>query len=235
MIAVISDFAGFQVESSDDLFESMQSMADMASFSGEMRTIALTLTRIANDFRLLSSGPSTGLDEIRLPVVQPGSSIMPGKVNPVMAEMLNMAMYHVIGADASVALASQAGQLELNVMMPVIAHNLFEMMQITIGSMRAFTEKCVLGVSANREKAEAWLEKNAIVVTALNPLIGYEAGAEIVKAAMEEGRSVKDVAVEMASRGELRARSEDRLVDPDEIEAALHDVGRLTLGGLIEN
>lgn len=235
MIAVISDFAGFQVESSDDLFESMQSMADLASFSGEMRTLALTLTRIANDFRLLSSGPSTGLNEISLPVVQPGSSIMPGKVNPVMVEMLNMAMYHVIGADASVALASQAGQLELNVMMPVIAHNLFEMMQITIGSIRAFTEKCVLGVSANREKAEAWLEKNAIVVTALNPLIGYEAGAEIVKATMEEGRSVKDVAVEMASRGELKARNEDRHVDPDEIEAALRDVGRLTRGGLIEN
>jgi fumarate hydratase class II len=235
MIAVISDYAGFQVESSDDLFESMQSMADMASFSGEMRTLALTLTRIANDFRLLSSGPSTGLDEIRLPVVQPGSSIMPGKVNPVMAEMLNMAMYHVIGADATVALASQAGQLELNVMMPVIAHNLFEMMQISIGSIRAFTDKCVLGVSANRNKAEAWLEKNAIVVTTLNPLIGYEAGAEIVKSAMEEGRSVKDVAVEMASRGELRARNEDRHVDPDEIEAALHDIGRLTDGGLIEN
>jgi fumarate hydratase class II len=234
MIAVISDYAGFHVESSDDLFESMQSMADMASFSGEMRTLALTLTRIANDFRLLSSGPSTGLDEIRLPVVQPGSSIMPGKVNPVMAEMLNMAMYHVIGADVSVALASQAGQLELNVMMPVIAHNLFEMMQIMIGSIQAFAEKCVLGVSANREKATAWLEKNAIVVTALNPLIGYEAGAEIVKAAMREGRSVKEVAMEMASRGELSARNEDRPVDPDEIEAALHDVGRLTRGGLIE-
>ena len=146
-----------------------------------------------------------------------------------------MAMYHVIGADASVALASQAGQLELNVMMPVIAHNLFEMMQITIGSVRAFTEKCVLGVSANREKAEAWLEKNAIVVTALSPLIGYEAGAEIVKTALREGRSVKDVAVEMASRGELSARNEDRQVDPDEIEAALDDVGRLTRGGLIEN
>jgi len=120
-------------------------------------------------------------------------------------------------------------------MMPVIAHNLFEMMQISIGSIRAFTDKCVLGVSANRNKAEAWLEKNAIVVTALNPLIGYEAGAEIVKSAMEEGRSVKDVAVEMASRGELRARNEDRHVDPDEIEAALHDIGRLTDGGLIEN
>ncbi len=235
MIAVISDIAGFQVESSEDLFESMQSMADMASFSGEIRTLALTLTRIANDLRLLSSGPATGLDEIRLPAVQPGSSIMPGKVNPVMAEMLNMAMYHVIGADWTVALASQAGQLELNVMMPIIAHNLFEMMQITIGSMRAFTEKCVLGLSANREKAEAWLEKNAIVVTALNPLIGYEAGAGIVKAANNEGRLVKDVAMEMASRGELRARNEDRTIGPEEIEAALQNVGRLTHGGIIES
>ncbi len=127
----------------------MQSMADVVDFSAAMRTLALTLTRIANDFRLLASGPSTGLDEIRLPAVQPGSSIMPGKVNPVLAEMLNMAMFHVQGCDLTVALAAQAGQLELNVMMPIIAHNLFESMQVTIGAVRAFTEKCVRDVQAN--------------------------------------------------------------------------------------
>jgi fumarate hydratase class II len=104
-------------------------------FSASLRTLAVTLTRVANDFRLLASGPSTGLDEIRLPPVQPGSSIMPGKVNPVLAEMLNMAMFHVQGCDLTVSLASQAGQLELNVMMPVIAHNLFESMQVTIGAV----------------------------------------------------------------------------------------------------
>jgi fumarate hydratase, class II len=151
-------------------------MADMADFSPLIRTLAITLTRIANDFRLLASGPATGLDEIRLPPVQPGSSIMPGKVNPVLAEMLNMAMFHVMGNDTTVALAAQAGQLELNVMMPIIAHNLFEMMQVTIGSVNAFNQFCVTGIQANREKAEGWLGRNAIVVTALNPLIGYAAG-----------------------------------------------------------
>jgi fumarate hydratase class II len=137
-----------------------------------LRTLAITLTRIANDFRLLASGPSTGLDELRLPPVQPGSSIMPGKVNPVLAEMLNMAMFHIQGCDLTISLAAQAGQLELNVMMPIIAHNLFESMQVMIGAVNAFTEKCVRGLHANRARAEGWLEKNAIVVTALNPLIG---------------------------------------------------------------
>ncbi|HMK09064.1 MAG TPA: aspartate ammonia-lyase, partial [Anaerolineales bacterium] len=129
MVRRLSELSGFELQTSDNLFEEMQSMADLADFSAALRTLAITLIRIANDFRLLASGPSTGLDEIRLPAVQPGSSIMPGKVNPVQAEMLNMAMFHVIGCDTTVALAAQAGQLELNVMMPVIAHNLFEMMQ----------------------------------------------------------------------------------------------------------
>ncbi|MBI1854746.1 MAG: aspartate ammonia-lyase, partial [Chloroflexi bacterium] len=139
MVRKLSELTGFRLRESDNLFETMQSMSDAAAFSASIRTLALTLIRIANDFRLLSSGPSTGLDEIQLPAVQPGSSIMPGKVNPVMAEMLNMAMFHVVGCDASVALAAQAGQLELNVMMPVIAYELFEEMQITIEAVRAFT------------------------------------------------------------------------------------------------
>jgi fumarate hydratase, class II len=139
MVEKLSDLTGLELYRSDNLFESMQSMADAADFSASLRTLALTLIRIANDFRLLSSGPSTGLDEIRLPAVQPGSSIMPGKVNPVLAEMLDQAMFHVVGCDTTVALAAQAGQLELNVMMPVIAHNLFEMMQVMIGAMTAFT------------------------------------------------------------------------------------------------
>ncbi|RPI34909.1 MAG: aspartate ammonia-lyase, partial [Chloroflexota bacterium] len=213
-------------------FESMQSMADAAHFSASLRTLAITLTRIANDFRLLASGPSTGLDEIRLPAVQPGSSIMPGKVNPVMAEMLNMAMFHVQGNDLTVSLAAQAGQLELNVMMPVIAHDLFESMQIIIGSVKAFTGRLVSGVQANRIKAEGWLEKNAIVVTALNPVIGYAAGAKLVKEALASDTTVRQVAIDKAARGELRHRDEDRAVTVDEIEAALNDLRRLTEGGI---
>src|SRR5690606_29060412 len=137
----------------DDLFESMQSMADPVHFSGSLRTLAQDLTRIANDFRLLSSGPTTGLDEVRLPPVQPGSSIMPGKVNPVLAEMLNMAMFQVMGNDLTVMMAGQAGQLELNVMMPIIAFNLFQTMDVIINSVNSFIDNCVVGLTANAEKA----------------------------------------------------------------------------------
>ena len=206
MVDTLARLTGLTLYPSDDLFESMQSMQDAVFFSGAIRTLAQDLVRIANDFRLLSSGPSTGLDEIRLPAVQPGSSIMPGKVNPVLAEMLNMAMFHVMGNDLTVMLAGQAGQLELNVMMPIIAHNLFEMMQVTIGAVDAFTEKCVRGVTANREKAEGWLGKNAILVTALNPLIGYQKGAEVAKRAMAENRSILDVVVELGYLSEAEAR-----------------------------
>jgi fumarate hydratase class II len=233
MVEKLSQLTGLVLYTSDDLFESMQSLADVADFSGSMRTLAITLTRIANDFRLLSSGPATGLDEIHLPAVQPGSSIMPGKVNPVLAEMLNMAMYHVQGNDHAIALAAQAGQLELNVMMPIIAHNVFEMMQVIIGSVQVFTEKCVLGVQANQNKAAGWLDKNAIVVTALNPLIGYTAGAALVKEAQARDKSIREVALENARQGDLRHVKEDRPLKPEEIEAALSDLRRLTEGGII--
>jgi len=232
MVARLSELTGLALYTSDNLFESMQSMADAADFSASLRTLAITLTRIANDFRLLSSGPSTGLDEIRLPAVQPGSSIMPGKVNPVLAEMLNMAMFHVQGCDLTVALAAQAGQLELNVMMPIIAHNLFESMQVTIGALSAFSEKCVRGLQANRPKAEGWLEKNAIVVTALNPLIGYAAGAKLVKQALAADLTVGQIAIEKAAAGELSHWDEDRPVTQEEVAAALSDMRRLTEGGI---
>jgi fumarate hydratase class II len=233
MVARLSQISGLTLGSSDNLFESMQSMADMVDFSASLRTLAITLIRIANDFRLLSSGPSTGLDEIKLPVVQPGSSIMPGKVNPVMAEMLNMTMFHVIGSDTVVALASQAGQLELNVMMPIIAHHLFEMMQVMIGSISAFTQKCVRGVLANRAKAQAWLSKNAIIVTALNPLIGYGEGAKLVKESFERDLSIREIALEKARSGKLIHKDEERPVTEEEIEAALQDLRKLTEGGIL--
>jgi len=220
MVKKLSELTGIQLYESDNLFESMQSMADAAAFSASLRTLALTLIRIANDFRLLASGPTTGLDEIRLPAVQPGSSIMPGKVNPVMAEMLNMVMFQVIGCDTTVALASQAGQLELNVMMPVIAYNLFEMMQITIASVQVFTENAVHGLTANQEKAEGWLALNPIVVTALNPLIGYREGAELLKEADERRLKIQDIAVEKAKSGQLEHIDGSRLVTVEEVKAA---------------
>ena len=233
MVKKLGELTGLELFESDNLFESMQSMADAADFSASLRTLAITLTRVANDFRLLSSGPSTGLNEFRLPAVQPGSSIMPGKVNPVMAEMLDMAMFHVQGCDLAVSLASQAGQLELNVMMPIIAHNLFEMMQVTIGAVRAFTERCVNGLQANQQQAEGWLAKNTIVVTALNPLIGYAAGAGLVKEALQKNLTIREVADEKAAAGLLKHRDEDRAVSPEEVDAALKDLRRMTEGGIV--
>jgi fumarate hydratase class II len=234
MVQRLSELTGLELRLSDNLFESMQSMADLVDFSAGMRTLALTLIRVANDFRLLASGPATGLDELSLPAVQPGSSIMPGKVNPVMAEMLDMAMLHVVGSDTTVALAAQAGQLELNVMMPLIAHHLFGSMQVMIAALQAFTERCVRGLRANRAKAEGWLARNAIVVTALNPLIGYAAGAALVKEAQEQNRTIREVVVERAAAGSLRHRTQDRLVSVAEIERALGDLRRLTEGGIVD-
>jgi fumarate hydratase class II len=215
----LSALCGFSLYESDNLFESMQSMADMVFFSGALRTLAQDLIRIANDFRLLASGPTSGLDEIRLPAVQPGSSIMPSKVNPVLAEMLDMACFHVLGDDLTVTLAAQAGQLEVNVMMPIIAHNLFETMHVLIGAIQAFTDKCVRGLAPNREKAEGWLAKNAILVTALNPVIGYLKGAEVAKEAMATGKTIREVVV---AKGYLSAQEADRLLD----------AAKMTEGGL---
>ena len=232
MIKRLSDLTGLVLYESDNLFESMQSLSDTAYFSAALRVTAMTLTRIANDIRLLSSGPSTGLDEIRLPVLQPGSSIMPGKVNPVMAEMLNQAMFHVQGCDHTVALATQAGQLELNVMMPIIAHNIFEMMQVMIGAARAFDEKCVQGITANRQKAENWLSKNPIVATALNPLIGYLAAAELVKDAMERNVPIRQVATERIEAKQLKHKDENRIITINELNNSLGDLRSLTEGGI---
>lgn len=205
MVAKLSKLSGLKLYESDDLFELMQSMQDAVHFSGALRTIAQDLIRIANDIRLLASGPTTGLAEITPPTVQPGSSIMPGKVNPVMAEMLNMAMFHIIGNDTTVMLAGQAGQLELNVMMPIIAYDLFQSMDVMIGSVAAFTEKCVVSMTANREKAEGWLLKNPILVTALNPIIGYLKGAEVAKKSLAENRSIKEIVVELGYMTEAEA------------------------------
>jgi fumarate hydratase class II len=197
MVAKLTELTGIELHTSDNLFEGMQSHSDSVYFSGAIRATAQDLIRIANDIRLLSSGPTTGLAEITCPPVQPGSSIMPGKVNPVLAEMLDMAMFHILGNDFTIMMGAQAGQLELNVMMPIIAHNLFEEMHVMIGSVRAFTLKCAIGLTANKERAEGWLAKNPILVTALNPYIGYQNGAKVAKQSLAENRPIKDIVVEL--------------------------------------
>jgi fumarate hydratase class II len=221
MVRKLDELTGLELDTSDNLFESMQSQQDLVHFSGAMRTLAQDVIRIANDLRLLTSGPSTGLAEITLPTVQPGSSIMPGKVNPVIAEMVNQTMFHVIGNDLTIMLCGQAGQLELNVMMPIMGYNLFQMMDITINALRILRERAVEGIVANRERAEGWLAKNAILVTALNPVIGYLKGAEVAKEAMASNRTIREVVVE---KGYLTAEEADELLD----------ARKMTEGGIME-
>jgi fumarate hydratase class II len=219
MVSKLTQLTGIKLVESDDLFESMQSLQDAAFFSAALRNVAMDFTRIANDIRLLSAGPTTGIAELTCPPVQPGSSIMPGKVNPVLAEMLNQSMYHIMGCDTTVNLCSAAGQFELNVMMPIIAHNLNEMMQVMIGSVRAFTDKLMVGLVANRDRAESWLARNPILVTALNPIIGYAKGAEVAKKSLAENKSVKQVVLELG------------LMTEEELDRAL-DARAMTEGGI---
>ena len=210
MLESISGLSGFPFVSNGNLFESMQNQADLVDFSAVLRTLAVTLTRIANDFRLLSSGPTTGLAEIVLPAVQPGSSIMPGKVNPVMAEMLNMICYHVMGNDQTMMMCGQAGQLELNVMMPIMAYNLLQSLQILANGIQAFTVRCVAGLSANRERCQAYAERSMGLATALNPYIGYLAAAEVAKESFSRGVSLRQVVLE---KGYLTEDELDRILD----------------------
>lgn len=196
MIKQLTHLTGVRYESSGNLFESMQNCADLMELSAALRSVAVTLTRICNDLRLLTSGPQTGLDEIRLPAVQPGSSIMPGKVNPSICEMVNMVCFEVMGNDLTIALAAQAGQLELNVMVPVIAYDLVSSLEIMSNAIHILTERCVKGITANREKCSAWLENSYGIVTALNPHIGYLAAAEVVKESQKTGKSVREIVLE---------------------------------------
>jgi aspartate ammonia-lyase len=194
--AIIDELAlatGFPLVASTDLFEAMQNMDPFLALSSALRRTAVTIGRIANDLRLLSSGPRTGLDEIRLPAVQPGSSIMPGKINPSMAEMTNMVCFQVMGCDQAVMLAVQAGQLELNVMMPLIAYNLLFSMELLKNCVQKFTDSCITGITANEERCRRYLEDSLGLVTVLAPSIGYNAAAEVAKESVATGRSIREI------------------------------------------
>ncbi|NLF88899.1 aspartate ammonia-lyase [Candidatus Bathyarchaeota archaeon] len=204
-VADLAKLTGFPFKPAGDNFEALQSHRRAQTVSSGLKELALELIRIANDLRLLASGPTTGLNEITLPPVQPGSSIMPGKVNPVMAECLDMVCYQVVGADAAVALAVQAGQLELNVMTPAIAYNMLFSIQILSNYLPAFTERSVKGITVDEKRCEMYLEKNPSMATLLAPKIGYFEAAKIAKQAQAENRTVKEVAVEkgLLSKDEL--------------------------------
>jgi aspartate ammonia-lyase len=205
-IAELAKMTGFPLKPAANNFEALQSHRAAQTVSSGLKELALELIRIANDLRLLASGPTTGLNEITLPPVQPGSSIMPGKVNPVMAECLDMVAFQVVGNDLTVSLAVQAGQLELNVMTPVIMYNMLFSIQILNNYIPVFTKKCVQGITVNEKQCSQYLEKNPSLATLLSPYIGYLEAAKIAKQAQAENRSVKEIALEK------------KLLKPEEIE-----------------
>ena len=193
MVGHLQQVSGLELREGRDRIQLMQSMGDIASFSGALRAYVLDLNKIANDIRLLASGPRTGLAEIVLPAVQPGSSIMPGKVNPSIAEMVNQVCYQALGLDQTVAMASEAGQLELNVMMPVITHNIVFALTIVGNATRVFAERCVDGIEADAAQCAYWLERSPALVTALAPKIGYAEAAKLAKEAVASGLTVKQL------------------------------------------
>ncbi len=178
----------------EDRIQLMQSLGDAAAFSAALRVLAIDLSKIVSDLRLLVSGPRTGLDEITLPEVQPGSSIMPGKINPSIPEMVNQVCLQVVGNDTCVSLAAEHGQLELNVMMPVIAHNVFSSMLLLTNAMAVLDTRCVRGIEANREMCAYWLERSAALATALAPQIGYARAAQLSKQSVAEGVLIRELA-----------------------------------------
>jgi fumarate hydratase class II len=196
VIKYINEATGGEFRAAENVFAGMQSLDAALALSGALRTLAVSLVKIADDFRLLSSGPRAGLRELRLPEVQPGSSIMPGKVNPVMAEMLDMACFQVLGCDAAIVHAARAGQLEINVMMPVVAYNLLFAVGILARAMTAFAERCVRGAEADEEVCRRYAEGSPALATALSPYVGYDRAAELARRALRENRSVRELAAE---------------------------------------
>jgi fumarate hydratase, class II len=215
MVKHLREMTKLDLRVGKDRVQLMQSMGDAAGLSAQLRVLALDVSKISSDLRLMASGPRTGLDEIRLPAVQPGSSIMPGKINPSIPEMVNQVCFQVVGNDTCVAIAAEHGQLELNVMMPVIAHNVLSSMQILTNACAVFTDRCIVGIDANEEMAANWLERSAALATALVPQIGYAAAAELYKRSVKEKVLIR----------ELLAR--EGVLPPDQIDEVL-DLRKMT-------
>ena len=210
VVEELSAITGIQLRATGDYFEAMQSLSPFVAQSGALRTLATDVLRIANDLRLLASGPNTGLSEINLPAVQPGSSIMPGKVNPVMLEMTSMVCMQVMGNDLVISTAAQAGQLELNVMMPLVALNLLMAITIFTNALNALRERCVDGITANEERCRWYFEHSVGLVTALNPKIGYARAAEIAKQAITSGKTIREA---IADTGMFKPTEIEALMD----------------------
>ena len=206
---------GLELRVGEDRVQLMQSMGDAAAFSASLRGLAIDLSKIVSDLRLMVSGPRTGFDEIRLPAVQPGSSIMPGKINPSIPEMVNQVCFQVIGCDTTVAISAEHGQLELNVMMPVIAQNVLLSMQILTNAINVLASKCVAGIEANAEMCAYWVERSAALATALAPQIGYAAAADLSKRSVKDGTLIRELV------------KREQVIPADEIDLVL-DLRRMT-------
>jgi fumarate hydratase class II len=217
----MSETTGESFSEAENHFEAQATVDAPVELSGQLKTIAVGMMKIANDLRWMNSGPNAGIGELQLPTLQPGSSIMPGKVNPVIEESMTMVSAQVIGNDAAITIGGQAGNFELNVMLPVVAHNLLESIHLLANAARNMADKSVANLDARRDRIESMVEKNPILVTALNPIIGYELGAKIAKKAFAEERAVKDVALEMTDMSE------------EELEKALDPI-KMTKGGFTE-
>jgi len=211
---LLEEQTGLPFKAAGNPFESLSTQDAAVEVSGQLRVLAVSLTKIANDLRWMNSGPLAGIGEIELPALQPGSSIMPGKVNPVIPEAVAMVCAQVIGNDTTVMLAGQSGNFQLNVMLPVVAHNLLQSIEILASASTSLADNAIEGFTVNEDKINEALERNPILVTALNPVIGYELGAAVAKKAYAEGRAVKDVALEMT---DLNEEELDRLLDPAEL------------------
>ena len=211
LCAALRRHTGLRFRQADKLFEGIAAQDAAVELSGQLRTLAVALMKIANDLRWMNSGPLAGLGEIELPALQPGSSIMPGKVNPVIPEAVAMVCAQVMGNDTAIAIAGQSGNFQLNVMLPLVAHNLLQSLQLLANAMRLLAERAIAGFRVRRERVADALARNPILVTALNPVIGYEKGAAAAKRAYREARPIVEVAREDSglSEGELR-----RLLDP---------------------
>ncbi len=207
----LSEWTGIQFQPNTSFFESLSSQDTAVELSGQLRTLAVTLMKIANDLRWMNSGPIAGLGEITLPALQPGSSIMPGKVNPVVPEAVAMVAAQVMGADQTISIAGASGNFQLNVMLPVIAYNLLQSIHLLSQASQVLADKVIREFTVNTDQLQASLRRNPILVTALNPIIGYEKAAKIAKAAYQSGRDIIDVAEEMSglSREDLEV-----LLDP---------------------
>ena len=210
-VAVLCELTGQKLRAADNKFESISSQDGAVELSGQLKTLACSLMKIGNDLRLMNSGPLAGIAEIELPALQPGSSIMPGKVNPVVPEAVCMVCAQVIGNDTTITVAGQSGLFQLNVMLPLIALNLLQSEEILSDASRLLGDSAIAGFRVNADKIREALERNPILVTALNPVIGYELGATIAKQAYKEGRPIKEVALDNT---DLSAEELDRLLDP---------------------